>query len=81
MNIRDAPNNKKVTRATMACDYILLKDKKFRVRIDADGDRLLYHQDAGSPETDLIEEKLILNSVISDSNKVARFMSLGWLRL
>ena len=38
--------------------------------------QITYDKDSGSPATDLIETKLLLNSIISDSKKGARFMSL-----
>ena len=60
----------------MVFDYRQLKEEKFRVRITVGGDILNYHLDAGSPAADLIETKLMLNSVIYSSRKGARFMSL-----
>ena len=60
----------------MVCDYRPPKDEKFRLLITACGDRLSHHLDAGSPAAGLLETKLILNSILSDSRKGARFMSL-----
>ena len=60
----------------MVCDFRPLKDEKFRFHIASSGDRLPYHQDSGSPEADLLETILILNSAASDPRKGARFMSL-----
>ena len=37
---------------------------------------MTYDSDSGSPATDLLEMKLLLNSVISDSNISARFCSM-----
>lgn len=70
------PSDKKVTYATMACDYRPLKDEKHRVRITVGRDKLPYHEDAGSPAADLLETKLLLNSTISDAKRGARFMCL-----
>ena len=39
------------------------------------GDKLDYYDDAGSPTTNLLEINIILNSVISDADKGAFFMS------
>ena len=39
------------------------------------GNRLPYDQDAGSPATNVLETKMLLNSVISDAIKWTRFMS------
>ena len=60
----------------MVCDCRPLKDEKFRVRITVVVDLLPYHLDEGSPEPDLLETKLILNSVISNSSKGTILMSL-----
>ena len=60
----------------MVCDYRPLKDEKFIVIITVGGDRLPYHLCAGSPAADLLETKLTINSVISDSRKGARFVCL-----
>ena len=60
----------------MVCDYRPLKDEKYRVRITVGGDKLPYHDDAGSPAADLLETKILLNSTISDAKRGARFMCL-----
>ena len=49
-------------------------DSQILVRITVGGDKLDYAQDAGSPAANLLETKILLNSVISDANKGARFM-------
>ena len=67
---------KKVTYANMVCDYRPLKTEKYRVRLTVGGDKLDYDFDATSPIASLIETKLLLNSVISDSAKGARFMTM-----
>ena len=72
----EVPKNKKVTYANMVCDFRPLKQEKYRVRLTVGGDRLDYEHDATSPAASLIETKLLLNSVISDSAKGARFMTL-----
>ena len=70
------PIHKKVTYASMVCNYRPLKEEKYRVRITVGGDRLPYHDDAGSPAADLLETKILINSTISDAKKGARFMCL-----
>ena len=47
-----------------------------RVRITVSGDKLPYHDDAGSPAADLLETKILLNSTILDAKRGARFMCL-----
>ena len=40
------------------------------------GDKIPYNSDAGSPTTDMVETKILLNSTISDANKGAIFSTL-----
>ena len=60
----------------MVCDYRPLKKETHRVRLTVGGDKLDYNFDAASPAASLIDTKLLLNSVISDSAKGAKFMTL-----
>ena len=39
------------------------------------GDRLIYLDDAGSPAANLMETKLLINSIISHAKDRSRFMS------
>ena len=39
------------------------------------GDKLSYEADTGSPTASLLETKLLVNSVMSDADKGARFLS------
>ena len=72
----EVPQSSKVTYANFVCDYRPLKDEPWRVRLVVGGDKLEYEFDSGSPAASLLETKLLLNSVISDAKKRARFMSL-----
>ena len=40
------------------------------------GDKLPYPDDAGSPAANMLETKLLINSVISNAKKGARFLSV-----
>ena len=72
----DVPRHKKVTYANMVCDYRPLKSDPYRVRLTVGGDRLDYFEDTASPAATLLETKLLLNSVVSDIDKNARFMTI-----
>ena len=76
INFNDLPQAATVTYASFVCDYRPLKSEPWRVRIVVGGDRLTYAEDAGSPTTDMLETKILINSVISDADKGARFLSL-----
>ena len=60
-----------VTYATYVLDYRPLKSDPYRARITVGGDKLQYLEDAGSPASNIIETKLLINSVISDTHKGA----------
>ena len=72
----EVPPNRDVTYANFVFDYRPLKDEPYRARMVVGGDKLTYHDDAGSPAASLLETKLLLNSTISDADKGARFLSL-----
>ena len=73
---QDVPRNKKVTYANFVCDFRELKEEQYRVRMTLGGDKLEYTGETASPATNLLETKILVNSVISDAKKGARFMSL-----
>ena len=66
---KSVPHDKKVTYASFACDHRPLKDEEWQVRIVAGGDKLEYEYDSGSPATDMLETKLLFNSVISNAKE------------
>ena len=69
------PKGQAITYASFRCDYRPLKSEKHRIRLVVGGDKLNYDDDSGSPAASLLETKVMLNSVISDADKGARFMS------
>ena len=73
---QQVPTDKKVTYASFACDHRPLKSEPWRVRIVVGGDKLPYESDSGSPAADMLETKILFNSVISDARKGARFYSM-----
>ena len=72
----EVPKEKKVTYANFVCDYRPLKSDPNRVRLVVGGDKLDYAFDSGSPAATLLETKIMVNSVISDSDKGSRFCSM-----
>ena len=69
------PKGKKVAYANIVYDYRPCKKEKYRVRLTLGGDVFDYDGEASSPPASLLEVKLLINSVISDVDKAARFMS------
>lgn len=71
------PSNKKVTHANMVCNFRPLKSEPYMVWLTVGGNRLYYDMDAASPEASLLETKILVNSVISQSSKGCRFMTFN----
>ena len=69
------PLNKKVAYTNIVCDYRPLKKEKYRVSLTIGGDVLEYENNASSPAASLLESKLIIDSVISDAQSGAQFMT------
>ena len=63
------PKDKEVIYASIVCDYRPLKDEKYCMYITVGGNRLPYSNDADSQAANLLETKLLLNSLISDVKK------------
>ena len=76
INKLEIPHHKKITYANFVCDYRPLKTEKHRVRMTIGGDKLEYTDETTSPTASLIETKLLINSVISDAKKGARFLTM-----
>ena len=60
----------------MVCDICHLKEEQYRVWMTIGGDKMTYIGDTASPAADILESKILINSVISDSHKGARFMTI-----
>ena len=75
--LKDAvPPDKKVTYANMVCDYCPDKDNQYWTCLTIGGDKLDYFGNTASPAASLLKTKLLINSVISNSHRGARFASL-----
>ena len=72
----DVPADRIVTYTNFICDYRPLKSNPHRGRLTVGGDNLLYPFNAASLAASLLESKILLNSIISDAHKGARFMTL-----
>ena len=72
----EVPQGRDVTYATYVLDYGPLKSEPYRVRITVGGNRLTYKEDTGSPEANLLETKVLINSIISNANQGAKLMTV-----
>ena len=66
IHLHEVPTLEKVTYAQCVCDHRPLKPEPYRISIVVGGDKLDCDIDAGAPATNLVEFKLLLNSVISE---------------
>ena len=71
----EVPFRQPITYASFICNHRPLKTEQWIVRLIVGGDKLEYTADSGSPAIKLVETKILVNSVILDAQKVARFMS------
>ena len=55
-------------------DYRTLKAEEYRVKIIVGESKLSYEEDTGSPKVNLLETKVLINLVISDAKRGAKFM-------
>ena len=72
----EIPQGRKITYANMVCDFRPLRTEKYRVRLTIGGDKLIYDSETASPAASLLETKILLNSIISNSKQGARFMTI-----
>ena len=70
-----APSDKSATYGSFVYDCKPLKTEQWRVRLVVGGDKLPYKNDSGSPAANLLDTKIVLNSVISQAFKGARSLS------
>jgi len=70
----EVPQDSSVTYASFVLNHKPLKTESHRVRITVGADKLPYDDDAGSPASNLLETKVLINSTISDASKGARFL-------
>ena len=72
---KDIQKDRKTIYGSFVCDYRPLKDEKWKVRLVVGVKKLSYELDAGSPAANILETKILANSVISDARKGAQFLS------
>ena len=65
INPNTIPSSQKITYANFVCDYRPLKPEKWRTKLVVGVDKLPYYDDARSPAANLLECKILFNSVIS----------------
>ena len=64
---RDVQNDRKVTYVNFVWDYRPLKSDQYRILFVVGEEKLYHTLDAGSPAASMLENKLLVNSMILDS--------------
>ena len=67
------PADSKVIYENFICDVRLIKKETHRGRLTVSGDKLDYCGDPSSPAVSLLDIKIFVNSVISDTQKYDRY--------
>ena len=67
------PQGPIVTYANFICDILPLKTEKHLTHLTAGGDRLEYGHDPSSPAVSLLDTKIMINSIISEDKRGAKF--------
>ena len=70
----EIPLQKSITYSIMVCDHWPLKTEPNQCRLVVGGDKLTYENEIAAPAANLLEIKLMVNSVIS--TKGAKFLSV-----
>ena len=70
----DIPNSNAITYGTMVCDPRPLKTETHHCRLVVGADKLKYDNETAAPAANLLETKIMINSVIS-TNK-AKFLTV-----
>ena len=52
---KKVPERNKFTYVNMICDFFLLKEEKYKVRLTIGGDRLDYHDETASPTANILD--------------------------
>jgi hypothetical protein len=76
INLKNIPNDKKITYGKIVCDYKPHKTEKERVRLTVGGDRLDYSGDVATSTADITTFKIIINSTLSTEDATMMMMDI-----
>jgi hypothetical protein len=69
IDLKNIPNDRKITYGKIVCDYKPHKKEKERVRLTVGGDRLDYSGDVATSTADITTFKTLINSTLSTEEK------------
>jgi hypothetical protein len=76
IELKNIPNDRKITYGKKVCDYKPHKKEKERVRLTVGGDRLDYSGDVATSTADITTFKILINSTLSTENAAMMMMDI-----
>jgi hypothetical protein len=76
INLKNIPNDRKITYGKIVCDYKPHKQEKERVRLTVGGDRLDYSGDVATSTADITTFKILINSTLSTKDAAMMMMDI-----
>jgi hypothetical protein len=76
IELKNIPNDRKITYGKIVCDYKPHKKEKERVRLTVGGDRLDYSSDVATSTADITTFKILINSTLSTENAATMMMDI-----
>jgi hypothetical protein len=77
IELKNIPNDRKITYGKIVCDYKPHKKEKERVRLTVGGDRLDYSGDVATSTTDITTIKILINSTLSTEDAAMMMMDIN----
>jgi hypothetical protein len=76
IELKNIPNDRKITYGKIVCDYKQHKKEKERVRLTVGGDRLDYSGDVATSTADITTFKILINSTLSTKDAAMMMMDI-----
>jgi hypothetical protein len=76
IDLKNIPNDRKITYGKIVCDYKPHKKEKERVRLTVGGHRLDYSGDVATSTTDITTVKILINSTLSTKDAAMMMMDI-----
>jgi hypothetical protein len=76
IDLKNIPNDRKITNGKIVCDYKPHKKEKERVRLTVGGDRLDYSGDVATSTADIKTFKILINSTLSTKDASMMLMDI-----
>jgi hypothetical protein len=76
IDLKNIPNDRKITYGKIVCDYKPHKLEKERVRLTVGGDRLDYAGDVATSTADITTFKILINSTLSTEDAAMMMMDI-----